>query len=179
LSVSEETLQRAAVLEERIEEELSKLPALPPPSELFRILRHYLQQRADEDHPGNNVFGLIRLQRERNKARIHLGPSIDKGPTSTHFRFASGARLSFGVSLRDVRQHSDLVAYRFHMAPPKKSPFLALRFDLNETGHANPLYEPRCHFHLGGDVRLPCPVLNPLEVLDRIFYVLEPAFRER
>src|ERR1017187_3895315 len=49
------------------------------------------------------------------------------------------------------------------------------RFDLNDKAHDSPLHEPRCHYHPGVDeVRLPCPVLTPLEVLDRIFLVIEP-----
>jgi hypothetical protein len=32
-----------------------------------------------------------------------------------------------------------------------------------------------CHYHPGADdVRLPCLALTPLEVLDRIFLVIEP-----
>ena len=49
------------------------------------------------------------------------------------------------------------------------------RFDLNDKAHDSPLHEPRCHYHPGADdVRLPCPALTPLEVLDRIFLVIEP-----
>jgi hypothetical protein len=50
-----------------------------------------------------------------------------------------------------------------------------VRFDLNPEPHEDPLFEPRCHLHPGLEgVRLPTPALTLSEVLDRIFFVLEP-----
>jgi len=68
-----------------------------------------------------------------------------------------------------------LVAYRFHLSLPEGQSPSFYRFDLNDKAHESPLTEPRCHYHPGvDDVRLPCPVLTPLEVFDRIFMVIEP-----
>jgi len=49
-----------------------------------------------------------------------------------------------------------------------------LRFDLNDAPHPDPLGEPRCHLHPGVDeIRLPFSLHHPIEILDRIFFVLE------
>lgn len=104
-----------------------------------------------------------------------MGPSIDKGPTDLHFNLESGARLSFGITLREGNGRCSLVAYRFQLNLPETQSPPFYRFDLNEKGHESPLTEPRCHYHLGvEDVRLPCPALTPLDVLDRVFMVIEP-----
>jgi hypothetical protein len=68
-----------------------------------------------------------------------------------------------------------LAAYRFQLNLPDGNSPSFYRFDLNPEAHETPLFEPRCHLHPGlEEVRLPCPVLTPLEVLDRIFLVIEP-----
>jgi hypothetical protein len=99
---------------------------------------------------------------------------MDKGPTPQHFHFDSGARLSFGLTLRGVDRGSQIVSFRYHFVfPDGRSPQF-LRFDLNDAPRTDPLAEPRCHLHPGlKDVRLPFPLHNPIEILDRIFFVLE------
>jgi hypothetical protein len=68
-----------------------------------------------------------------------------------------------------------LIAYRFQLNLPDGRFPSFYRFDLNEEPHGDPLSEPLSHVHPGADdVRLPCPALEPLGVLDRIFFVIEP-----
>lgn len=127
----------------------------------------------------NNVYTTLKMTpSSASVISINLGPSIDKGPTPGHFRLDSGARLSFGVTLQQSGSTSSLVAVRFHLhLPAGRSPEY-LRFDLNPQARADPLSEPRCHLHAGLDkVRLPLPVLSPFEVLDRVFFVVEPALQ--
>lgn len=174
MSTEAEAQRRALVLDERLDGAVRDF-VLPDPKKLFLSLRNYLQQRADEGR-AQNVFHKIRLLRENGVATVNLGPSIDKGHTEQHFIFASGARLSFWLSLRGEKRNWRLLAYRFHLHLPR-APFEFLRFDLNEKGHPEPLREPRCHVHLGPNVRLPFLVLPPVDLLDRLFFVVEPAFR--
>jgi len=83
--------------------------------------------------------------------------------------------LSFGIILRERNGRCSLVSYRFQLNLPEGHLPSFYRFDLNDKTHETPLFEPRCHFHPGLDeVRLPFPALTPLEVLDRIFLVIEP-----
>lgn len=99
---------------------------------------------------------------------------IDKGLTPEHFHFDSGARLSFGLTLREVDGRSEVVSFRYHYVLPDGQSPQYLRFDLNKAPHADPLAEPRCHLHPGiDDVRIPFSLHNPMEILDRIFFVLE------
>ncbi len=88
--------------------------------------------------------------------------------------FDSGARLSFGLTLQEDGKRSRLVSFRYQYNMPEgKSPSF-LRFDLNHAAHENPLMEPLCHLHPGLDeVRLPFSVHHPLEILDRMFFVVD------
>ena len=168
--------KRALLVEGRIDAAVRDL-ILPAPTALFVNLRAYLQERAERGVP-QSLQDKIRLRRESGAAAITLGPSIDKGETEQHFLFASGARLSFSLSLREETAGSRLIAYRYHLHLGSKAQFESLRFDLNKEQRANPLREPRCHVHLGtADVRLPGIVLDPFELLDRLFFVVEPGFR--
>ncbi len=148
MPVRTEAEKRAQQLDERLSKEASEIVALSP-TQLFQKTRHYLQQQADAQNKiRNNVYGLITLRNDHEDAVIELGPLIDKGQTENHFKFESGARLSFGITTRQEGKGSLLIAYRFHL-------------------------------HLGArDVRIPIPVLCPLGMLDRIFFVVEPSFRK-
>jgi hypothetical protein len=124
----------------------------------------------------NDVASLIKMTKDRSGlVLITLGPQFDAGLTPTHFRFDSGARLSFGITLRPGIGVSFLASFRFHFHFEAGHSPEFLRFDLNHEKHAAPLGEPRCHLHPGmNDVRLPLPVLDVFEILDRIFFVIEP-----
>ena len=124
----------------------------------------------------NNPFQLLKLYPSSGFAQIDLGPTIDKGSTADHFRFDSGARLCFGLTLREVERGSQIIASRYHYRLPDGHSSKFLRFDLSDEPHLDPLVEPRCHLHPGiADVRIPFSIHHPIEVLDRIFFVLKRA----
>ena len=166
--------ERAKALDEGIEQSLAGL-ALPSVAQI----RAYLQgQDADLGHR-NNVLRILRTFSNHGLTFVSVGPSFDKGPTETHFHLESGARLSFGITLREANGRCSLIAYRFHLSLPEGQSPSFYRFDLNDKADETPLTEPRCHYHPGVDnVRLPCPALTPLEVFDRIFMVIEPQLLE-
>jgi hypothetical protein len=173
------TLERARKLAEaldsRTDRELTEA-RLDPPHKVLSQIRAYLLRRSEEMKTRNNLIQLLRFHPAGEFAQIDLGPSIDKGATPQHFHSDSGARLSFGLTLREVERGSQVVAYRYQFVFPDGQSPQYLRFDLNEAPHADPLAEPRCHLHPGIDeVRIPFSVHNPIEILDRIFFVLEKA----
>jgi len=160
-------------LDGEIEKSLSSI-ILPSSKDVVAQLRTYLLRQEDEIGTGNNVYRILRTTTSRNAVIITLGPTFDKGPSDEHFHLESGARLSFGVTLKETNGRCALVAYRFQLNLPTTHSPSFYRFDLNDKLHAQPLQEPRCHIHPGLDmVRLPCPPLAPIEVLDRIFLVIE------
>jgi hypothetical protein len=171
------TVERARNLAETLDamtdRELAEL-RLDPPHKVLSQIRAYLLRRSEKIKTRNNPIQLLRFYSEADFAQIDLGPSIDKGSTPLHFHFDSGARLSFGLTLREVDGRSQIVSFRYHYAYPDGQSPQYLRFDLNQAPHTDPLTEPRCHFHPGiDDVRIPFSVHNPIEILDRIFFVLE------
>jgi hypothetical protein len=169
----EDASGRAAVFDEKIASEIAK--NIPGNStDLFIEIRAYLIRRADEMDVRNNPMKLAKLVREVDTALILLGPTFDKGPTPDHFHFDSGARLSFSLTVRDSHGSLELISFRFQYQRQDNRVPEYFRFDLNHAGHENPLMEPRCHVHPGlEDVRLPFTLLNPIEILDRIFFVLD------
>jgi hypothetical protein len=174
----ERARQRAEALDSKTDGDLAGLQ-LDPPSRVFTEIRAYLQRRSDEMNVRNNPIQLLRLYPAKGLAQIDLGPTIDKGATEGHFRFDSGARLCFGITLRQVDRGSQIVAFRYHYEFPDGRAPKFLRFDLNDDPHSDPLLEPRCHLHPGiDDVRIPFSVHHPIEILDRIFFVLERATAE-
>ena len=171
----ERARQRAAALDSNTHVALTAL-RLEPPRELFTQIRGYLFRRSQEMRTENNAYKLLSYRPSKDLAEIELGPMIDKGSTPEYFHFDSGARLSFGLTLREVERGSEVVSFRYHYAFPEGRSPQYLRFDLNDGPHTDPLAEPRCHLHPGIDnVRIPFSVHNPIEILDRIFFVLETA----
>ena len=173
------TVERARELAEALDlktdRELTEL-RLGSPGQVLTQIRAYLQRRADEMATRNNPYELLRLSEENGFAVLLLGPTMDKGATEQHFRFDSGARLSFGLTLREEGRKSLVISYRYQFVFPEGQSPRYLRFDLLDAPHADPLIEPRCHLHPGiDDVRIPFSVHNPIEILDRIFFVLERA----
>jgi hypothetical protein len=166
--------ERAKALDGELERLLAST-VLPASREMIAQVRTYLlKQNADMGHR-NNVHAILKTTTSRGVVSISLGPSFDKGPTDSHFYLESGSRLSFGITLRESNKSCALVAYRFQLNLPAGHAPSFYRFDLNREAHETPLLEPRCAFHPGiEEVRLPCPALMPLEVLDRIFLVIEP-----
>jgi hypothetical protein len=165
---------RARMLEERYEKDLASL-GLPSARDVAAQVRTYLQHEDAVLSRKNNPLRLVKQTASQGITSITLGPTIDKGPTDRHFYLESESRLSFIIEIREMHGRCSLLAYRFHLALPDGMSPSFYRFDLNSQAHGSPLTEPRAHYHVGmKDVRLPSPVLNPLEVLDRIFRVIEP-----
>jgi hypothetical protein len=156
-------------------ERLVESIVLPSSRDTIAQVRTYLlKQDADTGHK-NDVYKVFKTTISQGVVYITVGPSFDKGPADSHFYLESGSRLSFGITLRENNRRCSLVSYRFQLNLPESHSPSFYRFDLNDKAHETPLFEPRCHFHPGMDeVRLPCPALTPLEVLDRIFLVIEP-----
>ena len=149
---------------------------LPAFREVLAGIRVYLQRQNSEVDKVNNVHQMLKEAKNGATGFIMLGPEFDTGPTDLHYRFKSGARLSFGLTLHESNGRCSMVAYRFHLHVGGNAGPTFYRFDLNRAGHENPLLEPRSHVHPGrDDIRLPCPALEPLEILDRIFHVIERA----
>ena len=166
--------ERAKTLDVGIEQLLAGI-VLPSVRDSVAQIRAYLQWQNADLGQRNNVLRILKKNEDQHTAVITVGPSIDKGPTDSHFYLESGSRLSFTIVLREGNGRCSLVLYRFQLNLPEDQSPSFYRFDLRGEAHETPLTEPRCHYHLGAkDVRLPCPVLTPLEVLDRIFLVIEP-----
>jgi hypothetical protein len=170
----EDALKRATSLDTKLQAQVDGF-SLPPAHKVFSSIRAYLIRRADEMSTTNNPWNLLKLREATNGIwLIALGPTIDKGPTPGHFNFDSGARLSFGLTLRDHERGTRLVSFRYQYQRPDGTSPNFLRFDLNPAAHGNPLAEPLCHLHPGLDgVRLPLSLHDPLEILDRIFFVID------
>jgi len=169
----ERARKRAEALDSKAHLEIGKL-RFGPPHRVFSEIRAYLFRRSEEMDARNNPTQLLKLRQANGIALIALGPTIDKGPSPEHFQFDSGARLSFGLTLRELDRGSQLVSFRYHYHLPESRSPEFFRFDLNEKPHEDPLSEPRCHLHPGlEDVRIPLPLHDPFDVLDRIFFVLE------
>ena len=169
----ERARKRAEALDSKTHDEIGQLQ-LGRPHEVFSDIRAYLLRRSEEMNCRNNPIQLLKLRETNGVALIALGPTIDKGSTPEHFHFDSGARLSFGLTLREVDRESQLVSFRYHYQLPAAGSPEYLRFDLTDAPHQDPLMEPLCHLHPGlEDVRIPLSLHHPFDILDRIFFVLE------
>ncbi len=148
---------------------------------LFKEMRAYLARMvddADRQCGKNHPSGLLKLNEQRRSGVIDLGPQIDKGPAAGHFNFDSGARLSFGITVTHDGTSRRLLSHRFHLVLPPGKPWKICRFETSDRDHPEPLGHARCHVHAGiEDLRLPSPALSPFEILDYIFFVIEPKFR--
>jgi hypothetical protein len=165
--------ERARKLDGKLESQADSI-GLPSSHKVLAGLRNYLLTQNERADGRNNVYKGLRSETSGDVVTIWLGPQFDEGPTDSHFYLESNSRLSFGITLREANGRCSLIAYRFHLHLPEGSASSFYRFDLNPRPHDTPLREPRCHLHPGSDdVRLPCPPLSPLDVLDRIFLVIE------
>lgn len=143
----EDALKRATSLDTKLQAQVDGFH-LPPAHKVFSGIRAYLIRRADEMSATNNPWNLLKSKEVTNGIwLITLGPTIDKGPTPGHFIFDSGARLSFGLTLRDHEHGTRLVSFRYQYQRPDGTSPNFLRFDLNPAAHGNPLAEPLCHLH--------------------------------
>jgi hypothetical protein len=167
--------QRAEALDADLLSSVKNLK-LENPKKLFLKIRGYLDEQCRNLGIENNIYEKIRFDpgQSGGMAAIFLGPSFDEGPSEGHIHFDSGSRLSFSIGIRNESTGAELVSFRFHLEFAEGKVPQYLRFDLNKEKHHQPLKEPRCHFHPGMEnVRVPMPILHPIEVLDRIFFVIE------
>jgi hypothetical protein len=163
---------RAAEVEARTDQQAAAI-VLPSFKEVSASVRAYLNWQNAHSRGKNTVDRILKASRSKDVGSISLGPKFDKGPTAEHYYLDSKSRLSFGITLRESSAGCRVVAYRFHLELGTARRPTFYRFDLNDHTHASPLLEPRSHVHPGSDdIRLPFPVLKPLEILDRIFYVI-------
>ena len=167
----------ARLLEIRTDANLDDLQ-LPQPYRCFTEIQYYLQRMTDTHRTTNRTLPLSRRTLDTGEMQINAGPSIFREPGESCIQFRSGAQLSFGVTVRVRNGRTELLAYRFHLELLPTSGIKFVRIDLNPAGRGHdPLHTPRSHFHAGfPQVHFPWPVMRPLEVLDRIFHVIEPAF---
>jgi hypothetical protein len=170
----ENAVKQAVVLDKVLQAQIGAF-ILEAPHKVVSSIRAYLIRRAGEIAADNNPWVSLEFTKaSKGVWLITMGPTIDQGETPDHFHFDSGARLSFGLTLKEDGNRSRLVSFRYqYNLPDTKSPRF-LRFDLNPATHENPLTEPLCHLHPGlEDVRLPWSLHHPLEILDRIFFVVD------
>jgi hypothetical protein len=181
LNLGQDAKRRAELRDQALSQQATETFIRNRPRRVFSHLRAYLWEQSQLSGVRNDVYRALKMESQRgDQFLICLGATFVKKPADAPFELGSGARLSFGLTLRETGSRSCVVActFRYYLPsdlPPGRSPEF-LRFDLNRESHSDPLAEPRCHLHPGLDeVRLPLPVLDPFEVLDRIFFVIEPA----
>ena len=156
--------------------------SLPSPNVLVRQVRTYLQRMTDTGRVIRGPRSISHLvsvfQEDEGYVQINVGPTIFKEPCEDCIRFRSGAQLSFGLTVRQDNLGVRLISYRFYLDLLNTSGLRFVRIDLNPPkSEYDPLHIPRSHIHTGFEgIHLPFPVMHPLEVLDRIFHVIEPHF---
>jgi len=155
--------------------------ALPASAKtLASDVRRCLLVAADEGvlrTPPESIFRLLKTEErtaERGTIVVAMlgGATFDKGQSEDAFFIRSdGARLSFGVAVAYQRgAEPELLTYRFHLRFARNGSPAFIRLDLNDESR-DPLMEPRSHLHPGSDgLRLPVPVMTPLEILERLLY---------
>ena len=166
----DEAAQEAIGLEQLMNAEVESI-GFHKPTDLLTHLRATLQQN-EQQTAINNPVGDLKIS--PNRQVIEMGPQIDSGPDGAgYFRFDSGARLSFGITLTDSGKNCGLLSYRFHFVFPAGHNPEFIRFDLRSSGIADPLQESRAHIHPGlQDVRVPSRCMNPATILGYIVYVI-------
>ncbi len=167
----------AKSLDAKVAAELDRID-LPPTQQFFGELRFYLQRMTDRGRLTKGARSLSQLETAEGHTQINVGPTIFRAPCENCLIFRSGAQLSFGITLRVDGSFSRLLAYRFHLNLIQSSGLRFIRIDLNTPkAEYDPMHMPRSHMHPGFEhVHIPFPAMHPMEVLDRIFHVIEPHF---
>jgi hypothetical protein len=121
-------LNRAREMDQKTHGEIAAR-SFPSPYKTFSAIRAYLLRRSQEMGTRNNPIQLLKFTESNGVASIDLGPGIDKGPTPQHFHFDSGARLSFGLTLRERDRGAQLLSFRYHyQLPAAQSPqYISIR----------------------------------------------------
>jgi hypothetical protein len=91
-----------------------------------------------------------------------------------------GAWFVFTITVRHrAKEPLLLIAYDFEICFPEPMPRF-VRLDLNQPEHPNEEPGLRCHVHPGhDDLRLPAPLMTPIEVLDLFTRGLRPRDKLR
>jgi len=177
VSLLKEARTRATVRAKVLEQKLAELQ-MPPPRQLLTELRSYLlQQRDINGHPGNQVESELTVKKSADLVLMNLGPTTSRGHEPAYV-LASKAKLSFGITVVDERQCSRMISYRFDYRNDSVDEFRMMRFDLSRQAHSDCLIEPQAHLHAGLEgLRIPSYFVNPFEILDLIFFVVDPQIK--
>lgn len=160
---------------------LSAWPALPPqPRDLYNRMHNKLQAAVTNGALETSSYGVSRLLRMDTSSGATLisggvAAAFDCAQVpDAHFQRTDGGWFAFRFTLVVGR----LDSYSCQICFPDGAPPRFLRFDLDSTGKAHEQEGLRCHMHPGAnDLRVPAPVLHPLELLDLLLHGLraEPA----
>ncbi len=156
---------------------LSVPPPIPiQPGNLFVSIRTALVAASDEGilrtGPGDIYKWLRKDGGDGEVLLVNGGEGFDKGqPAGEFFLFKDGARLSFSLAVDYRTRPPRLMSYRFFLRLPSGGQPAFVRLDLNPGLKESALVEPRSHIHPGhDDVRLPAPVMSPLEILGTLLF---------
>jgi hypothetical protein len=180
VTLREQAHQRAGLRDNHVQTRLDS-HRLPAPRNLLTLLRAYLlRQREEANHPGNQVESELKVRKSSRVWLINIGPTTHRG-NEPPYVLASGAKLSFGVTVREDSSTScSLVSYRFDYRQSAVPALPLVRFELRDSNHSDSLREPRVHIHPGLEtIRLPTALIDPIEVLDLLFFVIDPDIASR
>lgn len=140
-------------------------------SELFRHVRRELIEASETgllENPPYEIFGRVKLIREQRYRLITGGDkNFERSRDLAHFARPDGFWFDFTITLTEDDQGLALIAYAFELRFPAEGPIQFVRFDLDPPDQAHEDDGLRCHMHPGSDdIRLPAPLLAPLELLD-------------
>lgn len=162
----DDALARAKDLETRV-------LALRPPNalnDMYAQLRSALLKASDEKAIATAPQEVFRLlKQKKDGTAVYINGATEDDP---FVRTSDNAGFNFGVTIAvDPRGHLALVAYRFHVKYVSGCVPSYARIDLNRTAKPDSLFEPQAHVHPGAkDLRLPTPLMHPLELLDYMIY---------
>ena len=165
MSAESEAIARARLLDSSTRDQAERAQYANP-NYLARKLRVVLQDSRHDYSPAE-VWKLVRA----DSARVRLGPGLFKGPAPDQFLFLSGARLVFSIQLAEHQGAWHARQFSFHLQFPGGPASGFVRVCLRNENHEQPLIEPLCHVHPGNDeIRVPCSLTDPLEVLERLCF---------
>lgn len=156
---------------------------------LLTAIRKVLLEACDDGMLANaphSIFKHVDCVSRRDRATGAALEAIVGGPNEHNctpadgaFKRDDGAWFTFMFQVSDVGGSLRLESYALRLCFPRGSTPAFLRFDLDGPGKANPAAHEReglrSHLHPGhDDLRVPAPILHPLELLDLVIYGLRP-----
>lgn len=138
----------------------------------FDGIRRLLLDASDDgaiQNPPQDVYKLLKRTDERGRVLIAGGAADFRHEgAEPHFLRRDSARLNFIVMLEEGMP-AQLLRYKFELALVQPDTFL--RFELDAPGGAHEVDGLRSHLHPGSDaIRVPAPIMSPLELLDLLLY---------